>query len=141
MNHTGEASESHSADRESMPSAMGSVSLWMHHAAGLLRARISLALIELGEARDALLLLVLLAIAALMMTGLALIAVSALIILLLWDSFGAWTFLLLASVYALLAWGLLRSAIQLLRQGRLGLPQTLAELRQDRDALFPRDAP
>ena len=141
MNHTGEASESHSADRESLPSAMGSVRLWMHHAAGLLRARISLALIELGEARDALLLLVLLAIAALMMTGLALIAVSALIILLLWDSFGAWTFLLLASVYALLAWGLLRSAIQLLRQGRLGLPQTLAELRQDRDALFPRDAP
>ena len=33
MNHTGEASESHSADRESMPSAMGSVRLWMHHAA------------------------------------------------------------------------------------------------------------
>jgi uncharacterized membrane protein YqjE len=98
-------------------------------------------MIELAEARDAFITVFVLAIAALVMASLTLTAVSALIIVLLWDSLGAWVILILALVYASFSWLLWRSALQLIREGRLGLPHTLAELRQDRDALFPGDAP
>jgi len=75
------------------------------------------------------------------MVSLALIALSALIIILLWESMGIWVIAMLAVGYAALGWLLLRSAMQIIRDGRLGLPHTMAELRQDRDALFPGDAP
>jgi uncharacterized membrane protein YqjE len=123
------------------PTSAGSIRALLRHAAGLLQARLSLALIELGEARDAFLSVFVLAIAALVMTSLALIALSALIIMLLWDAMGLWIIVMVAVFYAVLGGWLLRSAIRLIREGRLGLPHTLAELRQDRDALFPGDTP
>ena len=123
------------------PRTTSSIRSLLHHAVGLLQARLSLALLELGEARDAFITVFVLAIAALVMGSLALIALSALIIMLLWDAMGAWVIALLAIFYAALGWLLLRSAIQMIRDGRLGLPQTMAELRQDREALFPSDAP
>ena len=126
---------------DSQPRTTGSIRSLLHHAAGLLQARLSLALIELGEARDAFITVFVLAIAALVMVSLALIALSALIIILLWESMGIGVIATLAVGYAALGWLLLRSAMQMIRDGRLGLPQTMAELRQDRDALFPGDAP
>ncbi len=123
------------------PRTTSSLRSLLHHAVGLLQARLSLALLELGEARDAFITVFVLAIAALVMGSLALIALSALIIMLLWDAMGAWVIALLAIFYAALGWLLLRSAIHMIRDGRLGLPQTMAELRQDREALFPSDAP
>ncbi len=133
-------------DADGNPSAgtaskTGRIRALIHHAAGLLQARLSLAMIELAEARDAFITVFVLAIAALVMASLTLIAVSALIIVLLWDSLGAWVIMILALVYAGFSWLLWRAAFQLIREGRLGLPQTLAELRKDRDALFPGDAP
>ena len=125
-------------EEDTAPKA-GSVRAMLHHAAGLLQARLSLALIELGEARDAFITVVLLAIAALVMTSLALIAVSALVIMLLWDAMGLWIIVVVAVFYAVLGGWLLRSAIRLISEGRVGLPSTMAELRQDRDALFPKD--
>lgn len=121
------------------PRMTGSLRSVLHHAAGLFQARISLALLELGEARDAFITVFVLAIAALVMAGLAMIALSALIILLLWDAMGAWVIAVLAVLYSALGWLLIRSAVQMIREGRLGLPQTMAELRQDRDALMTED--
>ena len=112
----------------------------LRHAAGLLQARVSLALIELGEARDAFITVFVLAIAAMVAGSLTLIAVSAWIIVLLWEPLGGWVILLLALVYAMLSVLLGRAAMRLIREGRLGLPQTMAELREDRDALFNKDA-
>jgi len=129
-----------SMDKDVDPRA-GSIRALLHHAAGLFQARLSLAVIELGEARDAFLTVFVLAIAALVMTSLALIAFSALIIMLLWDAMGLWIIVVVALFYAVLGGWLLRSAIRLISEGRLGLPHTLAELRRDRDALFPGDAP
>ncbi|NCW79178.1 MAG: phage holin family protein, partial [Oxalobacteraceae bacterium] len=65
---------------------------------------------------------------------------SAWIIVLLWEPLGGWIILILALVYAMLSVLLGRAAIRLIREGRLGLPQTIAELRQDRDALVTEDA-
>ena len=135
MNDSGERSP------HSQPKMTGSIRALLHHAAGLLQARLSLALIELGEARDEFITVFVLAIAALVMISLALIALSALIIILLWESMGAGAIALLAAGYAALGGLLLRSARQMIRDGRLGLPHTMTELRQDRDALFPGDAP
>ena len=118
----------------------GSLRSVFRHAVGLFQARLSLALIELAEARDAFITVFVLAIAAMVACSLTLIAVSALIIVLLWDSLGGWIILILALVYAMLSVLLGRAAIRLIREGRLGLPQTMAELRQDRDALVTEDA-
>ena len=112
----------------------------LRHAAGLFQVRLSLALIELAEARDALITVFVLAIAAIVAGSLTVIAVSAWIIVLLWESLGGWIILILALVYAMLSVLLGRAALRLIREGRLGLPQTMAELREDRDTLFNKDA-
>lgn len=123
------------------PRLTSSLRLLLQHAPGLLSARISLALLELGEARDAFITVFVLAIAALVMASLTLIALSALIIVLAWDALGWRVIVLLAVAYAVFGWLLWRAARSLIREGRLGLPQTMVELRKDRDALFPGDAP
>ena len=134
--------ESHSsAGAAGTASKTGGIRALLHHAASLLQVRLSLAMIELAEARDAFMTVLVLAIAAMVMASLTLIAVSALIIVLLWESLGVWVILMLILVYASFSWLLWRAAIQLIREGRLGLPQTLEELRKDRDAIFPGDAP
>ncbi len=130
------------SDNPADPPRLGaSIRSALTHALGLIHTRLSLALIELAEARDAFLAVFILAIAAMVMCTLALIAVSALIIVLAWDALGWRVILLLAVIYAGCSWLLWRTARGLIREGRLGLPQTLGELRQDRDALFPRDTP
>ena len=118
----------------------GSLRSVLRHAAGLFQVRLSLALIELAEARDALITVFVLAIAAIVAGSLTLIAVSAWIIVLLWESLGGWIILILALVYAMLSVLLGRAALRLIREGRLGLPQTMSELREDRDTLFNKDA-
>ncbi len=133
-------SEDPSSEDTGRPGAAQSLKSLLQHAAGLLGARLSLALLEIGEARDAFITVLVLAIAALVTASLTLIAASALIIVLAWDAMGWWVILFLAMVYAGLSWLLWRAARSIILAGRLGLPQTMAELRQDRDALFPKDS-
>ncbi len=133
-------SEDLSPEDTGRPGAAQSLKSLLQHAAGLLGARLSLALLEIGEARDAFITVLVLAIAALVTASLTLIAVSALVIVLAWDAMGWWVILFLAMVYAGLSWLLWRAARSIILAGRLGLPQTMAELRQDRDALFPKDS-
>ncbi len=133
-------SEDLSSEDTGRPGAAQSLKSLLQHAAGLLGARLSLALLEIGEARDAFITVFVLAIAALVTASLTLIAASALIIVLAWDAMGWWVILFLTIVYAGLSWLLWRAARSIILEGRLGLPQTMAELRQDRDALFPKDS-
>ena len=128
-----------SDDSTQQPGLAASARSLLRHAAGLLNARLSLALLELAEARDAFLLVFVLAIVALVSASLSLIAVSALIVVLLWEAMGWRVILVLALLYALLTWLCWRAARRLIDEGRLGLPMTMAELRQDRDALLRRD--
>lgn len=121
---------------EGLAASAGSL---IRHAIGLLNARLSLAVIELGEARDAFLTVFVLAVLALLMVSFTFIALSALIVVLLWDALGWRVLLLLAVLYTLFAWLCWRAAQGVIREGRLGLPLTIAELRQDRDALFRKD--
>ena len=108
----------------------------IQHIIGLIRARLSLAALELSEARDAALLVIALAVGAFIAGSFALIALSALIVVLTWDAMGWRIVLLLTLAYAGIAAILIYQIRRIIRAGRLGLPATLAELKQDSETLM-----
>ncbi|MDB5798850.1 MAG: phage holin family protein [Paucimonas sp.] len=103
---------------------------------GLAISRIELAAIELGEVRTHLLKLALLGALGLVAAWFALAWWSVLIVVLAWPVMG-WTVLaLLGAGFSLAAVLLLKRAQAMLREDKLSLPATMAELRSDRDALM-----
>ena len=103
---------------------------------GLISSRLSLAVLELSEARDAALLVIALALGAFMAVSFAVIALSALIVVLTWDALGWRIVLILTLVYAGIAAALIQQIRRIIRAGRLGLPATVAELKQDSEVLL-----
>jgi uncharacterized membrane protein YqjE len=61
---------------------------------------------------------------------------SGLVVVLAWDALGWKILLVLAALFTLVAIGMGQYVRAILRQGRIGLPETMNELRQDRDALL-----
>ena len=102
----------------------------------LVGVRFSYAMLEMADARDALLRVFLLGAAALAASLLALISLSALLVLVFWETLGWATLLILVVVYAALAALLLQRAARIVAEGQIGLPVTLAELQKDRAAIF-----
>ena len=107
---------------------------------GLVRTRSSLAVLELADARDAVLQVLFMGATALLLSGFALACLSALIVALCWNALGWGILLVLFLVYAGAALMLLQRARAIVASGRIGLPSTLEELRKDRDALSAGDA-
>ena len=106
------------------------------NAVGLMLSRLELASIELSEVRNHLLQLVVI-FALAMVAGLFAIAYgSVLVVFLAWDSLGWKILLIMTAVFVLLAVGLVMYARAMLRQGKLSLPATMAELKADRDMLI-----
>ena len=103
---------------------------------GLISSRLSLAVLELSEARDAALLVIALALGAFMAVSFAVIALSALIVVLTWDALGWRIVLILTLVYAGITAVLIQQIRRIIRAGRLGLPATVAELKQDSEVLL-----
>lgn len=103
---------------------------------GLLLSRIELAALELGEVRDNLARLLLIGALGVVAVWLALACWTALTIVLVWDAMGWKILLLVAAAYTLLAVGILLYARAMLAQGKLSMPATLTELRNDRDTLL-----
>ena len=102
----------------------------------LVGVRFSYAMLEMADARDALLRVFLLGAAALAASLLALISLSALLVRVFWETLGWATLLILVVVYAALAALLLQRAARIVAEGQIGLPVTLAELQKDRAAIF-----
>ncbi len=102
----------------------------------LLGTRVSYAVLELADARDALLRVLLLGAAALGAAALALVSLSALLVVWFWPVLGWGILLILFVVYAVAAILLLQRALRIVAEGRLGLPETMAELQKDRAAIF-----
>jgi uncharacterized membrane protein YqjE len=103
---------------------------------GLLVSRVELAALELGEARDHLARLLLVGALGVVAILFALGSWTALVVVLAWDSLGWKILLLTSSVYTVLAIGILLYARAMLSQDKLSMPATMAELRNDRDALL-----
>lgn len=102
----------------------------------LLGVRISFAMLELADARDAFLRVLLLGALALVAALLGLASLSALVVVLFWDALGWRILLILVVVYMTLAALLLQRVLSIVAQGQIGLPVTVAELEKDRAALF-----
>lgn len=103
---------------------------------GLIANRIELVMLELSEIGGNLIKFLVLFTLAAIALWFAVAFWSGLLVVLLWDAWG-WKILALLgvcfmAVSAALGW----YAYVLLRQGKLSLPMTIAELRKDRDALL-----
>ena len=103
---------------------------------GLIISRLELAALEFSEIGGNLLKIIILFALALTATWFAVAYWSVLIVLLAWDSWGWKILLLMALAFTVLAIGLTLYARAVLRQGKIALPETMAELRKDRDALL-----
>ena len=123
------------SSRSTEPGLFDAVRRLAGSALAMAQSRLELAGIELGEARDRLITTLMLAVAAALLGCAALVALSAWLVLALWDRTGPGILGGLAAAYAvaavlLLAW--LRSRA---RSDPPLLADTLAELRQDARAL------
>jgi len=105
----------------------------------LIGVRLSMAMLELADARDAVFRVLLLAALSVLVGAFALLSFSALIVALMWDALGWRILLILFVAYSALALGMLWKARGIIMSGQIGLPMTLAELRKDRDALSGAD--
>jgi uncharacterized membrane protein YqjE len=103
---------------------------------GLFLSRIELAALELAEVRTNLLKLVLVSALGLIAAWFALAYWSALLVYLTWDALG-WKILFLVAIgFTAIAIGVLLYARAIVAQGKLSMPATMSELRNDRDALL-----
>ena len=125
-----------SASSHQGPGLIASIAGLARNAVGLTLSRLELASIELSEVRNHLLQLVVI-FALAMVAGLFAIAYgSVLVVFLAWDSLGWKILLIMTAVFVLLAVGLVMYARAMLRQGKLSMPATMAELKADRDMLI-----
>ena len=125
-----------SASSHQGPGLIASIAGLARNAVGLMLSRLELASIELSEVRNHLLQLVVM-FALAMVAGLFAVAYgSVLVVFLAWDSLGWKILLIMTAVFALLAIGLVMYARAMLRQGKLSMPATMAELKADRDMLM-----
>ncbi|MBF8177918.1 phage holin family protein [Herminiimonas contaminans] len=103
---------------------------------GLFMSRIELAALELAEVRANALKLVALFVLGAIVAWFALAYWSALIVYLSWPALGWKILLILAIIFTAVAVGILLYVQSLLREGKLSMPATMAELRNDHDALL-----
>lgn len=126
----------HTQAGDAEPGPVAGFGALVKKAVGLLLNRVELAALELGEARDSLIRLLLIGALGMVALLFALGCWTALVVVLAWESMGWKILLVVAVLYTLLAAFMLRHARALLAQDKLSLPATLTELRKDRDALL-----
>ncbi|MBG7620953.1 phage holin family protein [Herbaspirillum sp. AP02] len=103
---------------------------------GLIISRIELASLEMSEIGANLLRFAVIFVLAAVGLWFAIAFWSVLIVMLAWDAWGWKILALLGLVFSVATVGLVWYARSILQQGKLSLPQTMAELRKDRDALL-----
>lgn len=99
-------------------------------------SRVELAAVELGEVRSNLLKILLISAFGFVAAWFALVFWSGLLVFLTWDYLGWKILLIIAAVFTVAAIGLFLKIQSMLKAGQLSMPATLAELRNDRDALL-----
>ena len=99
-------------------------------------SRLELAALELSEVRNHLVDLTVVFALALLAGWFAIAFTTATIIFLCWEAMGWKILLVLAGVFMLITFGLVMGARAMLRQDKLSLPVTMAELKADREMLL-----
>jgi len=102
----------------------------------LLISRVELAALELGEIRGTIGKFLLIYVIGAITAWFAIAFWSALAVVLAWETWGWKILLVMAAVFSLLTIGIFFCARTLIQGNKLALPATMAELRNDRDALL-----
>ena len=118
------------------PSFIAGLTALARNFSGLFLNRIELAALELSEVRGNFLRLCLIFALGIIALWFAIAYWTVLVVVVSWESLGWKILLILAALFTLLALGLYRYARSMISQGKLSMPTTLAELRNDRDALL-----
>ncbi|UGQ47853.1 phage holin family protein [Massilia endophytica] len=118
------------------PGLIGSLAGVAKNSLRLLLARIELAACELSEVRNHLVQLSVLFALAMLAAWFAIAFGTATLIYLAWEALGWKILLILTAVFVVVAVALVMSIMKLIRQGKLALPSTMAELKADRDMLL-----
>ena len=118
------------------PGLLGGISSLARSIAGLVVSRAELAALEMAEVRNHLIELVAIFAVAVMATWFALAYGTATIVALAWDEMGWKILLVMFIVFVVLTAVLVMKGISMLKQGKLTFPETMKELRNDRDMLL-----
>jgi uncharacterized membrane protein YqjE len=118
------------------PGLMGGITGLAKNLFGLVVSRAELAALEMAEVRNHLIELVTIFAVAVMATWFALAYGTATIVALAWDEMGWKILLVMFLVFAVLTAVLVMKGISMLKQGKLAFPETMKELRNDRDMLM-----
>ena len=118
------------------PGLMGGITGLAKNRVGLVGSRADLAALEMAEVRNHLIELVTIFAVAVMATWFALAYGTATIVALAWDEMGWKILLVMFLVFAILTAVLVMKGISMLKQGKLAFPETMKELRNDRDMLM-----
>ncbi|HAV37843.1 MAG TPA: hypothetical protein DCX52_16075 [Massilia sp.] len=115
---------------------MGGISGLAKNLFGLLVSRVELAALELSEVRNHVIELVAIFACAVLAVWFALAYGTAMIVALAWDAMGWKILLVMFLVFAVITAVLVAKGLAMLKQGKLAFPETMNELRADRDALM-----
>jgi uncharacterized membrane protein YqjE len=134
--NTGNAGDPAQQDPAQSGNVLAGMMGLVRNALGLLLNRIELAALELSEVRENILKLALVFGIGLIAIWFAFVYWSVLLVYLTWETLGWKILLILASLFTLVAVGVLLYARKIVAEGKLSLPATMNELRNDRDALL-----
>jgi uncharacterized membrane protein YqjE len=118
------------------PGLMGGITGLAKNLFGLVVSRVELAALELTEVRNHVIELVAIFAMAALATWFALAYGTATIVALAWDEMGWKILLVMFAVFAVITLILVMKGLSLLKQGKLAFPETMKELRNDRDMLM-----
>jgi uncharacterized membrane protein YqjE len=118
------------------PGLMGGISGLAKNLFGLVVSRVELAALEMSEVRNHVIELLALFAGAVLAVWFALAYGTATIVMLAWDSWGWKILLVMFLVFLAITAVLVMKGLALLKQGKLAFPETMNELRNDRDALL-----
>ncbi|MEW6023651.1 MAG: phage holin family protein [Pseudomonadota bacterium] len=118
------------------PGLMGGISGLAKNLFGLIVSRVELAALELSEVRNHAIELLAIFAGAILAVWFALAYGTATIVALAWDAMGWKILLVLFLVFLVITVVLVMRGMAMLKQGKLAFPETMNELRNDRDALL-----
>jgi uncharacterized membrane protein YqjE len=118
------------------PGLMGGLAGLAKNLFGLVVSRVELAAIELSEVRNHLIELVALFAGAVLAVWFAIAYGTATIVALAWDSMGWKILLIMFVVFLAITAFLVFKGMALLKQGKLSFPETMKELKNDREMLL-----
>ena len=120
---------------DSAPHLLSGLARLARNMFGLLLNRIELAALELSEVRANFLKLALIFAFGIVVAWFAIAYLTVLVVMLTWDALGWKILAIIAAVFTGLAAWLFAHARTMLNDGKLSMPVTMAELRNDGDAL------